>query len=73
MEQLLIDDITTKRAVERYLKHKQIMKNYNAKNREVINQRAKEYYQKLKEDPTKYEEYKTRQCEYKRIKREQKE
>jgi len=49
----------TQKAVEQYNKHLERIRNYNAGHKEVINQRARTYFQeKIKGDPEKYELYK---------------
>lgn len=40
-----------------YEKHLQYMRTYNKNHRDITNERAKKYYQKLKEDPDKYKSY----------------
>ena len=50
-----------------YEKHLKYMRNYNKNHKNVINDRAKKYYQKIKEDPEKYKLYlERRKNNYKR-------
>ena len=52
-----LTDSQIKCAINLYEKHKQSCKRWQQKNREKMNEHAKTYYKKIKEDPEKYEKY----------------
>lgn len=73
---LYTNNMETEKAKSYYEKHLEYMRNYNKNHRDITNERAKKYYQKLKEDPDKYKLYlEKRRNKYKikRVKQEQEE
>lgn len=52
-----IDEKTIQRALRLYENQKEIQLRYREKNREKINNTAKSYYWKMKQDPEKYKMY----------------
>lgn len=68
------EEIELTPAEKHYLKHKEAMKRYNTKNKEIVYEKNKQYLKKIKDDPEKYEKYleKRRQA-YHRRKLEQEE